>query len=93
MVAPLLNNLKVDFSTVIAKIMPTFHLNLKSSESSMVAGGVVGTIAAVQLLTDWDPLGRCFTFWSQLRNHVSVRWKKASLGHTPIQAPLIVFLS
>jgi hypothetical protein len=70
MVTGLLNNLKVDVSAVIAK-MPAFPANVKSSEASMVAAGVVGTITAIQLLTEWDPVGRCFTFWSQLRNHVS----------------------
>lgn len=42
-----------------------------SKDMSLVAGTVVGTIAAVQLLTEWDPVGRCLTFWRQLRNHVS----------------------
>ena len=42
-----------------------------TKDVSIVTGTVVGTIAAVQLLTDWDPVGRCLTFWRQLRNHVS----------------------
>ncbi len=44
---------------------------LKSTEAALAAAGVVSTVAAVQLLTDWNPVGRCFTFWKQLRSHVS----------------------
>jgi hypothetical protein len=63
------NVMKVDVTTFVSKMLPS--TNAKSSEASMVVASVVGTITAVQLLTDWDPLGRCYTFWSQLRNHVS----------------------
>jgi hypothetical protein len=45
---------------------------LKSTEATLAAAGVVGTVAAVQLFTDWNPLGRCLTFWKQLRAHVSL---------------------
>jgi len=45
---------------------------LKSTEATVAAASIVGTISALQLFTDWDPLGRCFTFWRQLRSHVSV---------------------
>ena len=45
---------------------------MKSPEAAMAASAVVGTVAMVQLLTDWDPLGRCFTFVKQLRGHVRV---------------------
>jgi hypothetical protein len=36
----------------------------------MGATSVVGVVTAIQLVTDWDPLGRCFVFWRQLRGHV-----------------------
>jgi hypothetical protein len=69
-------SLKMD--EVVAKLMSkmptTINLNLekiKSTEVTMVAASVVGTISAIQLLTEWNPVGRCFTFWSQLRDHVS----------------------
>jgi hypothetical protein len=69
-------SLKMD--EVVAKLMSkmptTINLNLekiKSKEATMVAASVVGTISAIQLLTEWNPVGRCFTFWSQLRSHVS----------------------
>ena len=45
---------------------------VKSTEAAMAASAVVGTVALVQMLTDWDPLGRCFTFVKQLRGHVRV---------------------
>ena len=61
--------MKVDVTAFMSK-MPSMH-GSKSAEASVVVASVVGTITAVQLLTDWDPLGRCYTFWSQLRNHVS----------------------
>jgi hypothetical protein len=63
-----INNFRLDIPTLVSK-MPPVHV--KSSEVSLVAAGVVGTLTVVQLLTDWDPLGRCFTFWRQLRHHVS----------------------
>lgn len=44
---------------------------LKSTEATLAAAGVVGTVAAVQMFTDWDPIGRCLVFWKQLRAHVS----------------------
>jgi hypothetical protein len=47
---------------------------IKSTEVAVAASAVVGTVAAVQMLTDWDPLGRCFTFVKQLRGHVSLNW-------------------
>jgi hypothetical protein len=64
----IINHLRVDVPTLVSK-MPS--VPIKSSEASLVAAGVVGTLTVVQLLTDWDPLGRCFTFWRQLRHHVS----------------------
>lgn len=68
MMTGILNNLQVDISSFLSK-MPT--AKMKSSEASLVAAGVVGIVTAVQLLTDRDPVGRCFTFWRQLRHHVS----------------------
>ncbi|KAG7353351.1 type 11 methyltransferase [Nitzschia inconspicua] len=44
-------------------------VNVKSSEASLVAVSLVGTITTLQLLTEWDPVGRCITFWRQLRHH------------------------
>jgi hypothetical protein len=66
----ILNRLRVDIPTLVSQ-MPSVHV--KSSEASLVAASVVGTLTVVQLLTDWDPLGRCFTFWRQLRHHVSAK--------------------
>ena len=48
----------------------TAKLQGKSSEASIAAAGVVGIVGVIQLGTDWNPVGRCFTFWKQLRNHV-----------------------
>ena len=36
----------------------------------MGTAGAVTAVTAIQLFTDWDPLGRCFVFWKQLRGHV-----------------------
>lgn len=54
-----MSNIKIDMNKV------------KSTEATVAAAGIVGTISAVQLLTDWNPVGRCLTFWKQLRSHVS----------------------
>ena len=37
---------------------------------AMGAAGMVGIVTTIQLCTEWDPVGRCFVFWKQLRNHV-----------------------
>jgi hypothetical protein len=47
------------------------RVNVKSSDLTFVSAGLVGTVAAIQLCTDWNPLGRCFVFWKQLRGQVS----------------------
>jgi hypothetical protein len=47
------------------------RVNLKSSDLTYVSAGLVGTVAAIQLCTDWNPLGRSFVFWKQLRGQVS----------------------
>ena len=41
------------------------------TEATLATAGVVGTLTALQLFTDWDPIGRCLVFWRQLRSHVS----------------------
>jgi hypothetical protein len=46
----------------------------EAPEGSLAAAGLVGTVTAIQLCTDWNPVGRSFTFWKQLRGHVSKRW-------------------
>jgi hypothetical protein len=60
---------KMDVTALLSKL--SVKLNGKSTEASIVAASVVGTVGAIQLCTDWNPLGRCVTFWRQLRNHVS----------------------
>ena len=47
------------------------RVNVKSSHLTYVSAGLVGTVAAIHLCTDWNPLGRCFVFWKQLRGQVS----------------------
>jgi len=37
------------------------------NEKSAATAGVVGIVASIQLFTDWDPMGRCFTLFGQLR--------------------------
>jgi hypothetical protein len=64
-----LDSLKLDLTAILSK-MP--KVNMKASEASMVAASLVGMISFLQLFTDRDPVGRCYTFWRQLRNHVSV---------------------
>jgi hypothetical protein len=70
-------SLKVDYSALLSKL-PKINISMdkaRSTEASLAAAGVVGAVTAVQLFTDWNPLGRCFTFWKQLRDHVSAdRW-------------------
>lgn len=60
---------KMDLTGLLGKM--TVKLNGRSNEATLVAGALVGTVGAIQLCTDWNPVGRCFTFWSQLRKHVS----------------------
>jgi hypothetical protein len=65
-------NVAMDKVTTIWSNAPTVDTGkLRSTEATLAAAGIVGTVAAVQLLTDWNPLGRCYTFWKQLRSHVS----------------------
>jgi hypothetical protein len=66
-------------TTALSSLFPEFKLwwnlssieTMKSTEATVVASAAVGTLAAVQLLTDWNPVGRCMTFVKQLRGHVS----------------------
>lgn len=63
-------------STFLMKLPSTTNVNidmskLKSTEATLAAAGILGTLGAIQTFTDWDPIGRCFTFWKQLRVHVS----------------------
>ena len=39
----------------------------KSNEASLAAAGLVGVVGFIQFGTDMNPIGRCFTFWKQLR--------------------------
>ena len=39
----------------------------------LVGTGFVATITAMQLFTNTNPLGRCYTFWKQLGAHVSTK--------------------
>ena len=65
-------NVAMDTVTTLWSKAPTVDASkLRSTEATLAAASVVGTVAAVQLLTDWNPLGRCYTFWKQLRSHVS----------------------
>ena len=57
-----------DFNAFVAQTSE----KLKSPEVQLASAGIVGTVTAVQLFTDWNPLGRCFVFWKQLRAHVSL---------------------
>eukprot|EP00934_Nitzschia_sp_Nitz4_P005693 Nitzschia sp. Nitz4//scaffold34_size148208//64461//65765//NITZ4_002978-RA/size148208-augustus-gene-0.73-mRNA-1//-1//CDS//3329548789//5683//frame0 len=54
---------------ILSKLPPMkpMKVNVRSEQLTYVSAGVVGTVAAIQLFTDWDPLGRCLTFWKQLR--------------------------
>ena len=44
----------------------------KSNEASLAAAGLVGVVGFIQFGTDMNPIGRCFTFWKQLRVHVRI---------------------
>ena len=65
-----------DFNAFVAQTSE----KLKSPEVQLASAGIVGTVTAVQLFTDWNPLGRCFVFWKQLRAHVSLRTAKKQVG-------------
>lgn len=82
----LLNNLKLDVTSFLAK-MPTAQI--KGSDASLLAASVVGTITAIQLLTDMDPVGRCVTFWSQLRRHVRKKVGSDTALATEIRAMFV----
>ena len=61
-------------ATALLATLPPLKMDiskLKSTEATIAASCVVGTVTAVQLFTDWDPVGRCLTFWRQLQAHVS----------------------
>ena len=65
-----------DVGALVGKLQASGAKMKPSNEVSLAVSGVVGTITAIQLFTDWNPVGRCFVFWKQLRHHVSFFKKK-----------------
>ena len=50
----------------------------------MVAGASVATVAAIQLFTTADPIGRCLRFYRQLAAQVSKRHAQHSHSLVPL---------
>lgn len=73
-------------TSLLAKIPPmkVDMEKIKSPQVQMAAAGVVGTLTAVQLFTEWDPIGRCLRFWKQLNDHVSFTKTDASLSNSDV---------